>query len=209
MTIDNDVMRIVGVMPASFTFPFGEPRRLDRVPLESEACEPTSCIDANIGSTYSPDYAPTHLLRRPTAQVNAVAARLERDYPRLNHDLRVSITGLHEFLVGDTRFPLLVLLTSVALLLMIACANVANLLLVQAGDRQRETALRLALGADRMRVVRQAITESLVLSTIGGACGFAVGLARCANAARRCSRRDCCACRRSASTSASRSTSRW
>ena len=111
------------------------------------------------------------------AQLQSVVARLKRDYPATNKFMGATMLPLHEFLVGDTRLPLLVLLTSVALLLVIACANVGNLLLVQATGRQREASLRLALGAGRSRLVRQALTESLVLSIAGGALGLAIGWA--------------------------------
>src|SRR5258705_170927 len=75
------------------------------------------------------------------AQLQSVVDRLKRDYPETNKYMGASMLPLHQFLVGDTRLPLLVLLTSVALLLLIACANVGNLLLVQASGRERETSL--------------------------------------------------------------------
>src|SRR6185503_15620949 len=96
--------------------------------------------------------------------------------PATNRVMGAGITPLHEFLVGDTRTPLLVLLGAVALLLLIACANVGNLMLVKASGREREAALRLALGAGRRRLIRQALTESLVTSVAGGIVGVALGL---------------------------------
>jgi len=111
------------------------------------------------------------------AQLQSVVERLKREYPATNKFMGASMLPLHDFLVGDTRLPLYVLLTSVALLLVIACANVGNLLLVQATGRQREASLRLALGAGRSRLVRQALTESGVLSIAGGVLGLALGWA--------------------------------
>src|SRR6185437_10332608 len=111
------------------------------------------------------------------AQLQTVVERLKHQYPATNRVMGASMEPLHQFLVGDTRLPLLVLLTSVAFLLLIACANVGNLLLVQAAGREREAALRLALGAGRGRLVRQALVESLVLSLAGGACGLTLGWA--------------------------------
>jgi putative ABC transport system permease protein len=109
------------------------------------------------------------------AQLQAVVRRLQTEYPVTNRVMGGGMTPLHDFFIRDTRRPLTMLLAAVALLLLIACANVGNLLLVRALARGREVAMRLALGAGRGRLVRQALTESLVLSLLGGIVGLAVG----------------------------------
>src|SRR5262249_38906215 len=111
------------------------------------------------------------------AELHAVAQRLKARYPETNKFMDAGLTPLHRFLVGDTRLPPLVLLAAVGLLLVISCANVGNLLLVRALGREREAALRLTLGAGRARLVRQALTESLVLAAVGGLAGLALGWA--------------------------------
>jgi putative ABC transport system permease protein len=166
--------QVVGVMPAGFRFPG---------------------MDADVWTTtgWSADqrtqvsFRRGHYLRaiarlKPgvsldgaNAQLQVVVNRLKRDYPATNRVMGAGMTPLQDFLVGNTRQPLLVLMGSVALLLLIACANVGNLLLIQTAGRGREAALRLALGAGRVRLLRQALTESLVLSVFGGAAGLALG----------------------------------
>jgi predicted permease len=109
------------------------------------------------------------------ADVSAIADRIRRKDKR-DRTFGMTVIGLQEQIVGDVRRSLLVLLGSVAFVLLIACANVANLLLTRAAGRQREMAVRLAVGADSSRIVRQLLTESLLLSLIGGAVGL--GIAR-------------------------------
>jgi putative ABC transport system permease protein len=114
-------------------------------------------------------------LEAANAALQTVVTRLKHDYPATNIHMGAGFTPLHEFLVGNSRLPLLVMFGAVAVLLLIACANVANLLLVRAAGREREPALRLALGAGRGRLLRQALVESALLAGLGGTAGLALG----------------------------------
>ena len=118
---------------------------------------------------------PGATVQQASAQLTAVAQQLNREYPETNRVMDAELEPLHRFLVGDSRLPLLVLLGSVALLLLVACANVGNLLLVRAAAREREIALRVAIGASGERLVRQSLVDSLVLACLGGAVGLALG----------------------------------
>lgn len=166
--------RIVGVMPEGFSFP------TDRTELwytygwapsarqeiwfrRAHFVRPVARLSPGVG------------LEEANAQLQSVVSALQEEYPETNRVMGAGMTPLRDFLVREVRTPLMVLLGAVGILLLLACANVANLMLVRANDRSREVALRNALGAGRARVARQLLAESLLIGIGGGAVGLAIG----------------------------------
>ena len=110
------------------------------------------------------------------AEMDVISERLQRQYPDTNSGVRINFTRLYDIIVGDVQQALWVLLATVSLVLLIACVNVANLTLSRMAARQREIAIRTALGAGRWRVTRQLMTESLLLAFVGGLCGLILAI---------------------------------
>jgi predicted permease len=179
LTLNGEPYEIVGVLPAGFSLPRSVLPTLGVVedsdvfvplPLAADAAEVRTAEDYNLIARLRPEVA----IDTAQAQLDALTARLRRDHPEVypaGGQLTFSAVPLQDQVVGQVRRPLIVLTGAVLLVLLIACANVANLQLSRALARHRDTAVRIALGAGRTRLVREVLTESVLLSCAGGCAG--------------------------------------
>jgi putative ABC transport system permease protein len=161
---------VIGVLPAGFRFPDVKADIWELTTLHPEAQRKGRYL------------APIARLRpgisaaQAQADMNVIMAQLAREFPDFNKGWGVSVVPLRQLFTGDLRTPMLVLLGAVGLVLLIACANVANLMLMRSSSRQREMAIRTSLGATRARIVRQLLVESMILGVTGGGLGLLVAV---------------------------------
>ena len=184
ITLDGQGHTIIGVAPEGFQFP--RPKDLPYfigVSTPTELWTPITLNDdfinrkrANHQLSVMARLRSDVTVERAQSEMSGLAARLEQSYPDSNQGIGVKVVPLNEQVVGNVRLALLVLMSAVALVLLIACANVANLLLARSAGRQKEIAIRTALGASRGRIVRQLLTEALLLSTTSAIAGALLSL---------------------------------
>ncbi|HYL76159.1 MAG TPA: ABC transporter permease [Bryobacteraceae bacterium] len=167
--LNGQAYTVVGVLPPDFRLPAWADLWLPQGQAGDEVRNPVRhsfAVIARLKDNVS--------LRQASARLESIAQRLEREHPKTSKGFGVTVDGLQQDMAGNIRPALLVLLAAVTVVLLIACVNVANLLLSRAATRKRELAIRIALGAGRWRIAQQSLAESMRLSFAGGAAGLAL-----------------------------------
>jgi predicted permease len=169
LTLDGESYQVIGVLPADFQY-FRNSDIL--VPIEASKARALKERAWHPGIQVLARLKPGVTLAQARAEMTSIAAALGEQYPDTNKEHWTTMKSLYETIVGDVRSLLLLLLAAVTFVLLIACANVANLMLARASARQKEIAIRSALGASRLRIMRLLLIESVMLALVGGALGL-------------------------------------
>ena len=175
ITLDGEAYNVIGIMPSTFKFPriwIDQPEYWRPINFEEPAWKKER---GNHWFWVLGRMKPGVTLEQARAEMETVSGRLTQQYPNTNTGVVAKVVSLRDQLTKNLKPALLVLFAAVGFLLLIACVNVANLLLTRAAGRQREIAIRLAVGSGRMRLVRQLLTESVLLFVVGGAAGLVAG----------------------------------
>jgi len=175
ISLNSEPYTIVGIMPAKFAFPTSSDPK-----FQIQMWTPIAWTDKDRAVRGNHNYLVIGRLRldanleQAKAEMNTISSRLEQQYPADDKGWGATVIPMREQMVGEVRAALMILLGAVGFVLLIACANVANLVLVKTLARQKEIAIRTALGASSARVLRQVLAETLLLSLSGGLLGLAV-----------------------------------
>ena len=173
ISLNGAAHRVIGIMPAKYQFPISsEPANAVKLWTPLAMTDRQRAVRGEHHYQVIARLRPGVNVQQAQAEMDTISRRLEQQYPADDKGWGAIVKPLREELVGEVRTPLLVLLGAVALVLLIACANVANLVLARIVSREKEIAVRTALGASRIRILRQVVSETIVLSIAGGAVGL-------------------------------------